>query len=343
MNVLFATHPVVSLHQGGIRTQMLQTKAALEQRGVNVALYEMWKDYDISSYDLVHIFAANMATYHFARALRVRHIPFVITPVFFSQRSAKVIKTVVTCDQFINRFLRGIWTDFGIIAELCNWAHAVLPNTQAEAQLLINGMEVPRERIRIIPNGVEERFACATPDLFIRQYELEDFILFVGQIGAQRKNVYRLLQALERIDHPSVIIGTIESTQAGRECLERAKRNPQLLIINELSHDSMLLASAYAASKVFVLPSLYETPGIAAMEAALAGSSIVITKYGGTREYFQDDAEYIEPTSIDDIERGIRTALKKQPSNNLRQRLLARFTWNNVGEKMKNLYEWVLQ
>jgi len=43
-----------------------------------------------------------------------------------------------------------------------------------------------------------------------------------------------------------------------------------------------MLASAYAACDVFVLPSMFETPGIAALEAGLAGAKIVITKYGGT-------------------------------------------------------------
>lgn len=343
MNVLFATHPVVALHQGGVRTQMLQTKSALEHLGVTVTLFDMWNDHDLTSYDLVHIFSANMATYHFARALHVRHIPFVVSPVFFSQRTPRVIKTVVSCDQFLNRWIRGVWTDFGIVAELCHWARAVLPNTQAEAHLLTHGMSIPLEQIRIVPNGVEERFARATPELFVRQYEVENFILFVGQIGAQRKNVYRLLQALERIDHPAVIIGTVENTPAGKQCLERAKRNPNLLIIDELSHESMLLASAYAAAKVFVLPSLYETPGIAAMEAALAGASIVITKYGGTIDYFQNDAEYVEPTSVDDIERALRIALQKPKSTSLRERFLSHFTWQQVGEKTKRVYESVLR
>ena len=36
-------------------------------------------------------------------------------------------------------------------------------------------------------------------------------------------------------------------------------------------HDDPLLASAYAAARVFALPSWFETPGLAALEAALAG------------------------------------------------------------------------
>ena len=107
-------------------------------------------------------------------------------------------------------------------------------------------------------------------------------MLNVGHIGPGRKNVFRLIQALEKINAPSVIIGRIEENEYGKMCLDAAKNNPRLLILDAIPNDSELLASAYAACSVFALPSLFETPGIAALEAALAGASVVITKFGGT-------------------------------------------------------------
>ena len=58
--------------------------------------------------------------------------------------------------------------------------------------------------------------------------------------------------------------------------------------LGRLDHTIPLLASAYAAARVFALPSWFETPGLAALEAALAGCAVVITPYGSTREYFGD-------------------------------------------------------
>ncbi len=105
----------------------------------------------------------------------------------------------------------------------------------------------------------------------------------------------------------------------------------------------MLLASAYSACDVFVLPSEYETPGIAAMEAALAGAKIVITPFGGTRDYFGDDVIYIDPTSAEDIARGIRAALGREKDTTLRERFRKEFVWDKVGEKTKQVYEHVLR
>jgi glycosyltransferase involved in cell wall biosynthesis len=343
MHVLFATHQAIGLHQGGVRTQMLQTKAALEEHGVTVTLYEMWKDFDPSHYDLVHIFSANMATYHFARALRLRNMPFVVSPVFFTRRSDRVVRSVIRIDTFLNQLIRGFWTDYGLISEMCGWANAVLPNTQAEAHLMQYAMNIPSKNLFITINGVEERFAKASSDLFVHQYDMKDFILYVGQIGPYRKNVRQLLRALEQVDHAAVIIGSFDDSPSGRSCLELAKHNPRLLVIDELSHDSMLLASAYSACDVFVLPSQYETPGISALEAALAGAKIVITPFGGTRDYFGNNAIYVDPTSVEDIVKGIQTALGKGKETELRERIRKEFTWNKVGEKTKQVYEHVLE
>jgi glycosyltransferase involved in cell wall biosynthesis len=104
----------------------------------------------------------------------------------------------------------------------------------------------------------------------------------------------------------------------------------------------MLLASAYSACDVFVLPSQYETPGISALEAALAGAKIVITPFGGTRDYFGNNAVYVDPTSVEDIAKGIQTALGKGKDAELREHIRKEFTWNKVGEKTKQAYEHVL-
>jgi len=342
MHVLFATSQATALTRGGVRTQVLQTKEALENCGVQVTLFDTWRDFHANEFDLVHVFSANMATYHFARAVKAQGLPLVVSPVFYTRRTAKTVQKVITVDRLISRNVRGIWTDYGLIAEMCSWAEAVTPNTLEEGKLFVDAFGIPESKVIVVPNGVEERFVHAKAGLFEREYGIKNFILSVGHIGPERKNVLRLMEALERIDHPAAIIGRIEDTPSGRTCLERARRNPRLLIVDAIPHDSMLLASAYAACDVFVLPSQFETPGIAALEAGLAGAKIVITPVGGTKEYFGSDAIYVEPTSIDNIVEGIQSALKKKKDSLLRTRIQKEFLWHHVGEKTKKVYELVL-
>ncbi len=328
--------------KGGPRTQILQMKRCLEESGVQVSLFDSWEELRKPEIDLVHIFGANLGTYHFAREVRKLEIPMVVTPIFFTRHSAPFVRSIVTAYGLVRNVARGVWTDYALASEICSWAQAVLPNTTSEARLVECGLGIVKERIEVIPNGVEKRFSDAEGALFKEKYGKEGFVLNVGHIGPPRKNVYRLICALEDVHVPSVIIGRLEQNEYGRRCMERAKKNPRLLILDSLPNDSPLLSSAYAASDVFVLPSIFETPGIAALEAALAGAKIAITKYGGTEDYFGPYAEYLEPTSVELIHHAIVTALNKPRDHALREHVRAEFLWERVAERTAAVYKKVL-
>ena len=343
MNICLASYQSIMMLKGGPRTQILQTKTELEKLGVNVTLFDSWQEFRKGDFDLVHIFSAGIGTYHLARMLNLNGVPTVVTPIFYTRHSNYFVRMAIAGDRACRRFLPGFWTDYGIMAEMCRWAKAVFPTTQAEANLFATGFGVPRESLTVVPVGVEKRFYHAKPGLFKKKYGVENFVLNVGHVGPARKNVFRLLRALESLDVPAVIIGRIEQSAAGRACLEQAKRNPRLRILDSLPHDSPLLASAYAAAKVFALPSVFETPGIAALEAGLAGANIVITPNGGTRDYFGQDAEYVDPNYVEDIRGGILRAWEKEKGTSLRERLRNECSWKNAAVQVKEAYRRVLE
>jgi glycosyltransferase involved in cell wall biosynthesis len=339
MKVCLATYQAVMMLKGGPRTQILQSKAELEQLGVRATLFNGWKEFRRNEYDLVHFFGANIGTYHLAREMHKIGMPMIVSPIFFTRRSIDFVRRVVKTGRLLKKLSRGIWTDYGMMAEMCSWATVLAANTVEEATLFTKGMNVPEEKIRIVPNGVEARFEKAKPALFRKTYGLEKFILTVGHIGPDRKNVGRLIQALEGINHPAVIIGRIEDTTEGRRCLKLAKKNPRLTILDSIPHDSDLLASAYSACDVFALPSLFETPGIAALEAGLTGAKIVITPHGGTREYFGELAEYVDPFSVKSIRTGIQASLIREKSLELRHRIKKEYLWSSVAAHLRSVYE----
>jgi len=164
----------------------------------------------------------------------------------------------------------------------------------------------------------------------------------VGHIGAKRKNTYKLLKVLESIDHPSVIIGNKLNNAEGRKCMNVIERNSKIIHIDWLDHNNPLLASAYAACDTFVLPSLYETPGRAALEAGLAGANVVITPYGGTKEYFINFADYCNPNQKKSMLNTISRSLNKPKTEHLSLHIKKEFLWDKIAEKTKNVYEKVL-
>ncbi|MCK4234755.1 glycosyltransferase family 4 protein, partial [candidate division WOR-3 bacterium] len=222
--------------------------------------------------------------------------------------------------------------------ELLDRADRILPNTPRERKLIIKGFGVPENRVTLIHNGVEERFYNANPELFFKKFGIKDFILYVGYIGNGRKNTLNLVRAVKGLDTPSVFIGPVIKTPYGEQCMKEINENKNITVFKPLPHDSPLLESAYAACDTFVLPSIFETPGLAALEAGLAGAKIVITKYGGTMEYFGDDAIYVDPGSIGSIRDAINRSLKKEKSDTLREHIRKNYLWPTIAKQIEKVY-----
>ncbi len=342
MKIALAGFQAVSILRGGPNTQIRRTADALRSLGVETILFDPWAPFDRGSADLVHIFSAGVGTYHLAREIRSLGIPMVVSPITYSTHSAPFVRTALAATRLLQHLGPGIWSDYGFLADLCSWAAQVVPNTQAEANLVIRGLGADPEKVTVIPNGVDPGFSDGDPAEFARRYGVRNYILNVGHIGHPRKNVLALIQALGSIDHPSVIIGRFVGSEYGDACLREARKHPRIHLIDGLPNDSALLRSAYAGAEVFVLPSLFETPGIAALEAGLAGARVVITPYGGTREYFGDLATYVDPHSVSSIREGILRALRTPKDDRLRERIRQKYLWNEVAVQTLAVYRRVL-
>jgi glycosyltransferase involved in cell wall biosynthesis len=270
-------------------------------------------------------------------------IPFVTSSIFFTQRSPFAIRSTIAANSFLKKLRSGIWTNYEYTREICDWSKAVLPNTHDEAGLISEGLGISSKKITVVPNGVDPHFEFGDPSIFKKKYGIDNFILNVGHIGPARKNVLNLIRALKNIDHPAVIIGKITDSSYAIQCIEEAKQSKNILIIPGVDNNSELLASAYAAANVFALPSLFETPGIAALEAALSGAKIVITPYGGTKDYFDTMATYVEPNSVESIRNGIIKSLNEGKNMLLKEHIKNEFLWSRVAEKTLAVYKSVLK
>lgn len=342
MKITLACYESLSMIHGGPRVQVLQTKSELEKLDVEVSLLNPWEQFGKHSTDLVHLFSANLATYHLAATFTSFDIPFVTSSIFFTQRSTTAIRTTLLLNKILKKIRAGIWTNYEYSRQICAWSMAVMPNTTDEGRLVADGLGINRKKITVVPNGVDPRFEFGDPSIFKKKYGIDKFILNVGHIGPTRKNVLNLIRALKQIDHPAVIIGKIASSPYAQQCIDEAASAKNILIIPGIDNDSELLASAYAASDLFALPAQFETPGIAALEAALAGSKIVITPYGGTKDYFDTMATYVEPTSVESIKNGIESSLNSPVDPALRDRMKKEYLWSRVAEKTLSVYNSVL-
>ena len=193
----------------------------------------------------------------------------------------------------------------------------------------------------VIPNGVDIKFKDGNSKLFESKYKINDFILFVGRIE-HRKNLLRLIMAFIKSNLKTnlVIIGKIEDYDYYNLC--KKESNEKVIFIPPMPHDSEILKSAYKSAKVLVLPSFLETPGLSALEGGLAGTNIVITKIGGTNEYFEDYAFYIDPFDEKDIQKALISAYNAPSTDELSKHIQKEFTWDKVAQKTLDVYNLII-
>jgi len=356
VNVLFVNHQMHKSIFGGAEVQILKTKNWIDKRhpDVHVKLFDMWRD-DIKDYDIIHIFNPTAFPFESCRLARFANtlgVKVVTTPVFFSSDAwikesmgARLAFSWKLFDFFTRfRFTRNYlqYLDpLSHVEELLRTSDLVLPNTVEELKLLSNTFfEIPSDKYVIVPNGADLQFKDGNEKLFEMQYNVRDFILYVGRVEA-RKNVIRLIRAFVRsgLKARLVIIGGAEFQQYVESC--KGEANENVLFIPPMPHSDLLM-SAYKAAKVVALPSYYETPGLAALEGGLAGANVVITAIGGTREYFGDFVWYVNPRSVDDIKKALILAYNSSKTSALSKHIENNFTWEKVAQKTADAYYFAL-
>ncbi len=322
--------------------QVRSLARALNDLGVKVELFDPWEKYELDKFDLFHLFGANVGTYHLGRAIKGIGMKLVVTPVFYSLHTYAILKLTVGILAQLRK-LGGVWSEPLFCKELCDMADFVIVNTRAELNLINKGLGIPEEKMGLVPNGVEKRFFFASPDLFVSKFGWRNFLLYVGHIGWGRKNLLPVLKVVKELGIPTVLIGTVIQNEYGKKCQEIIATTPTIKLIPHLEHSSPILESAYAACDTFVLPSLFETPGLSALEAGLAGSKICITRYGGTTEYFQDYATYLDPRSQLSIKNSLIRVLTQTKDDRLQKHILDNFLWEKCGNILYTHYRTILE
>jgi glycosyltransferase involved in cell wall biosynthesis len=123
---------------------------------------------------------------------------------------------------------------------------------------------------------------------------------------------------------------------------EAVKRHGHVTWIPGIDHDDPMLASAYAAAAIHVLPSTAEAQGIVTLEAAAAGARVVVSDLPSLRSIFGTDVIYTEPTSVPAIRAAIERsmAMPRPGAGAVRPSWL--LTWTDVARRTIDVYRGVL-
>lgn len=328
---------------GGGENQLVQTGRHLETIGVAVRPFVPWVD-RLDHARLLHLFGMSREGLELARVARARGVPLVVSPIcWYEPRAIAALaggpfRAGAHLARWAAQRACPAWPRWR--RDLLRRADAVLPNSRAEADQLERLFAIDPARIHVVPNGVEPRFAVASPAEWRTLHGDDPFVLYAGRVEP-RKNVLGLVRAARAAGLPLTVVGNAPPGHEGylEECLRAGEGT--LRRLPALDASDLLLASAFAAARVVALPSWFETPGLAALEGALAGAAVVVTPYGSAREYFGDLAVYARPDRPDEVARALAQAWRAGPDPRLAPHVGVRFLWSEVARRTAGVYDQV--
>jgi len=337
MKILFGSHMTVSLsgEGSGLRNLIMKSKQSLEALGHQVALFDPWVPAALQQYDLLHLFSATMATFALARATKAAGIKLVVSPFLDKTIPATLVHIA---NSMICRLPR-VHTHLAAAKTICDMADLVVAWSDVEQNYLAHALGTAREKIVIVPYGLDPP-TQADPALFVERYRVSKFVLTVGNLGNARKNYLRLIRAAGPLGIPVFFIGPIPDNEYARACVRAARKYESIHLLGFVSREMLL--SAYAAADTYIQPSTTEGVGIAALEAALYGAKMVITKNGAPAYYFGELAEYVAPRSEQSIREKLLVTVGKPKNAALREHLLANFLWEKMSHKVIEAYKMAL-
>src|SRR3990172_2805106 len=232
---------------GGGEVQMASTLTALRRLGVDA---RATGDGRLDEVDCVHLFGSRPEHLPLVEAARRRGVPVVLSTIAWFDWAD---------------YWRGGTTPAGRVAAVARFAaraafprlpswrrrlyHSVdllLPNSKAEAQQLIRYFSVTPERIHVVPNGADPRFANADPRAFVERFDMRDFVLCPGRIEP-RKNQLGLIRAMRGCGVPLVILGQVVPGHEAYLDACRREADEHVRFLDRIEHDDPALAGAYAA------------------------------------------------------------------------------------------------
>jgi len=362
------TRPGLGGNLTGDVTQVRKTAEALEALGVEVTFSNSLEP-DPAGADVVHLFSTLQPYYTYLRLrhLKARGVPVVVSTIYWEwephEQQAEAILRLGRFRYHASQVVNAIRphlpdrlryrlqkTDLSFEMQsrfydlerqispqemrryIYDHADVLLPNSDTEYVFLQEKFATRNDYVAV-PNAVDPAFATGDAAAFERQYGLKDFVLCCAAIQG-RKNQLRLIRAADELRLRLVLIGSEEAGYAAR-C--RAAASDRVHFLGELS--GATLRDAFAAARTHALISYYETPGLASLEAAISGNTIVVSDRGSPREYFGDYAFYCEPVDMESIKSALSRAFDAAPEPALREKVLRDFTWRQTAEATLRGYE----
>jgi glycosyltransferase involved in cell wall biosynthesis len=239
-----------------------------------------------------------------------------------------------------------------VVPESVAAADAVIAVSQETARSLVTHFDTPREKITVIPLGVDKHFRRITDPILLdatrHKFKLRHpLVLSVGTLEPRKNHsglIKAFYQATKQKDGPAMLAiaggkgWLYEETQQLIADLKLERKVRFLGRVTDLE-----LVTLYSMADIFAFPSFFEGFGIPPIEAMACGAPVITSRTSSLPEVVGDAALLVDPHNIDEIARTMLRLLKQEPLRaELRQKGYQRaqqFTWDEVARRTLNVYQ----
>ena len=356
LRVLMVIRPNAETVLGGDTVQMRETARALERNGLTVEQsIGLPSDAQLNSCDVVHLF--NLHTPDFtleaAKKVKGKGLPLALSTIYWDfgadrlviessklRLIRKVFGLPIAYDIARRRHKHNARFEHEKIREILSLADAHMPNSKIESEM-VAAFGVAGKVLQVVSNGIDAERYGVRRDLPMpsalaeRGIKSKEYLLIAARLDPD-KNQLEFCRAMQGKGIPIVLCGPAPDPVYRDAC-----RDLGAIVLGQASGDDLDALMLHA--RVHALPSWRETPGLANLEAAALGCQIVSTKMGSVWEYFEDMAFYCDPASHIRMQLAVEDAWKAKPSDNLRNRVLERYTWDIAATKTLEAYQAILR
>ncbi|HWJ80106.1 MAG TPA: glycosyltransferase family 4 protein [Niallia sp.] len=163
---------------------------------------------------------------------------------------------------------------------LMKYSDKVLPVSKDLKKMIIEIYKINPQRLDVIPNGIEEYFLNVKPNFNIYQSNLKlnpgKKIIFTATGTQKIKGITSLLKTIHAIQRDDFILVVAGPKGSIHSEVEREFDNSRIHYIGTLNRAELL--SAYYYSDIYIQNSIYETFGIAPLEALALGKPVIISE-----------------------------------------------------------------
>ncbi|MFN8533353.1 MAG: glycosyltransferase family 1 protein [Dehalococcoidia bacterium] len=219
-------------------------------------------------------------------------------------------------------------------------AGLILADSHATAEDIVQFYRVGRERIRVVPLGVDPVFRPVDPAPVLQRLGLADrpYVLFVGKM-TRRRNLPGLIEAFADADDGTRTLVLAGDNSAGHDLTGIAHR---LRLGDRFRHlafppDDDLVA-LYSGADLFVYPSLREGFGLPIVEAMACGAPVLTVDASAMREVAPPGTAFLaQGVKAYEIAGPLRVALEnpahRQEVAAAGQAWSARFRWSDTARQ----------